>query len=524
MVSLSQRAAAVRMLAGHARNDGSLPSAAVHSVAAQFGISARQMRRHWAAHQADKTEAVNPAEDTALDEVTTLAGVTAAPPADRWWNDPTVLSALAGTNTLKDAWQRLQALDGLELPAYPAFTRTLKKHTDSAVYAAVTGRGGREGFLGRSLFLTYEAGHRNAVWQADAQEIPVDVTTDTGVRRVKPWQTTFIDDATRVVVATVITETQPRASDVVAAIAAGVRGQLLPNGTRIGGVPEAIRWDNGKEFLNEAVQAACARLGIQPQPCAPHSPWQKGKIERWHLTSQAELYDLLPGATHGPSTFTGTQPWRNLLGEVLTLKALTLRALAWIQTYNNERVHEALDTTPAAAWAADATPIQFADPAVFHQFSLAAARPRTVNRDGISVGGVKYLAAELGGIVRRKVEVRVLPHDPSVIAVFLDGKYLCEAYPAAGLDEEERRRILAHRGDAYRQAREHMLAGAQGRWEQARRNAEDAAAEADLAGRGPVHRDDADWDVAADDDALLAFDTATTAHASAGADADGGQQ
>jgi transposase InsO family protein len=237
---------------------------------------------------------------------------------------------------------------------------------DSGVYGAITKRGGREGYLRGSLFLTHTQTQRNAVWQADAQEIPVDVTTDTGVQRIKPWQTTFIDDATRVVVATVITATRPTSADVLAALAAGVRGQRLPDGTRIGGVPEAIRWDNGKEFLNEAVNAACVRLGIQPQPCNPHSPWQKGKIERWHRTSQEELYDLLPGATHGPRSFSGTDFWRGQLEEVLTLRALTVQALAWVQAYNSDRVHSDLDTTPADAWRADTTPLQFPAAAVLH--------------------------------------------------------------------------------------------------------------------------------------------------------------
>lgn len=513
MLPLSQREAAIRLLRGHAHANGCLPSRAVHQVANQFGISARQMRRYWAKHLETVAVPVGATADGA-DPVTVLAGADTQNEPTHWWQDPHVLGTIAGTNTLKDAWRTLSSDAGKQVPEYSAFTRTLRKHVDSGVYGAITNRGGREGYLRASLFLSHTQTRRNAVWQADAQEIPVDVTTDTGVQRIKPWQTTFIDDATRVVVATVITATRPTSADVLAALAAGVRGQTLPDGTRIGGIPEAIRWDNGKEFLNEAVNAACARLGIQPQPCNPHSPWQKGKIERWHLTSQAELYDLLPGATHGPRSFSGDDYWRGRLEEVLTLRTLTLRALAWVQEYNCDRVHSELGTTPAAAWGADTTPLQFPDRAVLHQFSLAIPRTRVVNNDGISVKDVKYLAAELGGLVRRRVEVRVLPHDPSVIAVFLDGKYVCEAYPAAALDQTERRRILAHRRETYEEARQHLRAGADRRFRQAREAAEDAAVEAALAGHaaGPAPHDGDDA-VSADDDALLglANDNDTTA-------------
>ncbi|MFC8502471.1 Mu transposase C-terminal domain-containing protein [Pedococcus sp. NPDC057267] len=504
MLSLSQRQAAVQMLAAEARPDGSVPSSVVHRVAAAFGVSPRQTHRYWAQHRAAATQL--DAETEPANEVELLAGDAHVEPHDGpWWKHPTVLSTLAGTGTLKEAWEQLKDDAQVGVPGYVAFTRTFKKRTHSALYATVTRRGGREGYIGHSLFLNYTAPHRNAVWQADAQQIPVDVTTATGVQRIKPWQTTFIDDATRVVVATVITASQPTAADVVAAIAAGVRGTQLPDGTRIGSLPESIRWDNGKEFLNEAVNTACARLGISPQACAPFTPWEKGKIERWHLTSQSELYDRLPGATHGPSTFTGTQPWRNQLDRVLTLQELTLRALAWVQTYNCERHHEVLKTTPAAAWAADTTPLTFLDPAVLHQFSLAVPKERTVNRDGISVGGVKYLAAALGGIVRRKVQVRVLPHDNSVIAVFHDGKFVCEAYPAASLDHEERRSILAGRRDSYEEARVHVRAAAARRSQAARIAAEDAEVDAAAQQTPPARRDPNDWDIAPSDDAFLAL-------------------
>lgn len=504
MLSLSQRQAAVTMLAAQARPDGSVPAAVVHRVAAAFGVSPRQTHRYWAQHRAETAQVEAQAEPA--NEVELLAGDATVPPhAGPWWEHPTVLSTLAGTGTLKEAWEQLKGDPQVGVPGYVAFTRTFKKRTHSALYATVTRRGGREGYIGHSLFLTYTAPHRNAVWQADAQQIPVDVTITTGVQRIKPWQTTFLDDATRVVVATVITATQPTAADVVAAIAAGVRGTQLPDGTRIGGLPEAIRWDNGKEFLNDAVNTACARLGISPQACTPYTPWEKGKIERWHLTSQSELYDRLPGATHGPSTFTGTQPWRNQLDRVLTLQELTLRALAWVQTYNYERRHDALGTTPAAAWAADTTPLTFAEPAVLHQFSLALAKDRTVSRDGISVRGIKYLGAGLGGVVRRKVEVRVLPHDTSVIAVFHDGKYLCEAYPAASLDQAERRGILAGRRDSYEEARVHVRAAAARRRHAARIAAEDAEVDAATQQTPPTPRDPNDWDIAPNDDALLAL-------------------
>ncbi|MEX1907275.1 DDE-type integrase/transposase/recombinase [Janibacter sp. Y6] len=492
MMGSNERAAALQMLAGCANERGVLANRDVAQVAAQFAVSTRTVRRMWAAHLDHSPEDLD--DDTA-----------AARPArpEKWWLDRDVLAVVAASPTCRDAWRTLQEDPTKDVPGYSAFTRTLKRHTRADVYAAISAggsRGGRQAFLQHTLFVPYVQDRRNAVWQADAQEIPVDVTTNTGARRIKPWQTTFIDDATRVVVATVITTGRPTSADVLAALAAGVRGQVLPNGTRIGAIPAALRFDNGTEFINDALLTACARLGIQPQPCRPHSPWEKGKIERWHRTIQNECYDKLPGATHGPRSFTGTQYWRQVDGDVLDLRSLTIQALTWIQEYNCDRTHSALGGTPADAWANDPTELRWAEPAALYQFALALSKTRKITPEGVSVDGVKYLSPEMGAHVGRTVEVRVLPHDHSAVAVYVNGDYLCEARPAANLTNEERREILVGRRLGYEQAMAAHREGVQRRFAEAANADEDLEVEALLA----AHSDDPDTVFTDEAAALLA--------------------
>ena len=130
-----------------------------------------------------------------------------------------------------------------------------------------------------------------------------------------------------------------RGEDTVAALARAIHGFTTADGTFVGGLPETAKWDNGREFINENVTATCLRLNISPYPSAPYSPWQKGKVERWHETIQTELFSLLPGASEGPRTFSGRQPWRGSDEHLLSFAALAVHIDDWLVHYNTERPH-----------------------------------------------------------------------------------------------------------------------------------------------------------------------------------------
>jgi hypothetical protein len=51
-----------------------------------------------------------------------------------------------------------------------------------------------------------------------------------------------------------------------------------------GKLPKAIRFDNGKEFLNQGLKDWCAQQGIDIQTTAPYSPSQNGVAERMNRT------------------------------------------------------------------------------------------------------------------------------------------------------------------------------------------------------------------------------------------------
>jgi hypothetical protein len=51
-----------------------------------------------------------------------------------------------------------------------------------------------------------------------------------------------------------------------------------------GKLPKAVRFDNGKEFLNDELKEWCAQQGINIQTTAPYSPSQNGVAERMNRT------------------------------------------------------------------------------------------------------------------------------------------------------------------------------------------------------------------------------------------------
>jgi putative transposase len=99
------------------------------------------------------------------------------------------------------------------------------------------------------------------------------------------------------------------------------------------GLPAAIRSDNGTPFASAGAAGLCplsvwwAKLGIRLELILPGHPEQNGRHERMHRTLKAET--TLPPAAN--------------------MAQQQLRFDAFVQEYNMERPHEALNQTPPAS-------------------------------------------------------------------------------------------------------------------------------------------------------------------------------
>lgn len=87
------------------------------------------------------------------------------------------------------------------------------------------------------------------------------------------------------------------------------------------GVPQAIRSDNGPEFVSKAIQAWLTRLKIETLYIAPGSPWENGYAESFHSKLRDE--------------FLSQEEFESLR----TARPLTQ---AWKEDYNHHRPHSSL--------------------------------------------------------------------------------------------------------------------------------------------------------------------------------------
>lgn len=87
---------------------------------------------------------------------------------------------------------------------------------------------------------------------------------------------------------------------------------------------------------------------------------------------------------------------------------------------------------------------------------------RTVNKDGISYRNIRFQSPGLRSYRGKKVDLRVLPHDYTHIAVFDADTFICEAVPAQQLSADQRRQMATDRHADYQQMKNaHKLAAAQ---------------------------------------------------------------
>lgn len=197
------------------------------------------------------------------------------------------------------------------------------------------------------------------------------------------------------------------------------------------GIPRAIYVDNGAEFHARAFGMACAEYQIDLRHRPPGTPRYGGHIERLIGTMMGAVH-LLPG-----SHFSNIFERGDLDAEaeaVMTLDELeTWLALEITGSYH-ARVHSALETTPAAAWAARADAAERrlpVDPRQFLVYFLPSEQ-RVLQRDGFHLFHIRYWSDELRWLMGREARKYTLKYDPrdlSRIFVVTD-EGIIEARPA----------------------------------------------------------------------------------------------
>src|SRR5690606_12923992 len=113
--------------------------------------------------------------------------------------------------------------------------------------------------------------YRNQLWHSDIKYGPYLPIGPNGEKK-QVYLVAFIDDATRFILH--------------ASFYPSLDHRIVEHGFRAGiqtyGVPEAVYFDNGKQYRTKWMTRTCSKLGIRLLFAKPYSPESTGKIERFN--------------------------------------------------------------------------------------------------------------------------------------------------------------------------------------------------------------------------------------------------
>jgi putative transposase len=232
---------------------------------------------------------------------------------------------------------------------------------------------------------------RNRLWQSDIKFGPY-LPIGLGGTKKQVYLVLFVDDATRYVLH--------------GAFYASMEKAIVEDSFRKAiekyGVPEAVYFDNGKQYRTTWMNRTCAKLGIRLLFAKPYSPESKGKVERLNGAVQSFLDEVA-------------------LENVKTLDELNDWFQVWLSECYQNKPHAALANkqTPEAAFRSDPAALQFVDPQHLAD-SFLHAQQRKVDKAGcISFRGKKYEVGLL--FIGQSVQVIYDPADITEVSIEYEG-------------------------------------------------------------------------------------------------------
>jgi hypothetical protein len=137
--------------------------------------------------------------------------------------------------------------------------------------------------------------------------------------------------------------------------------------------------------------------------------------------------------------------------QLLHFNELVARFRVWVEWYNAERSHGALDgLVPLQAWPTDPSEItRYTDLGALRQALLRPSETRTVDKNGISFRGRYYTDAALDMYVGERVQIGYIEERPESIEVFTDNKWRATAKWDRLLTGVDRGRMQRSRQAAY---------------------------------------------------------------------------
>ena len=285
------------------------------------------------------------------------------------------------------------------------------------------------------------AGHLNALWEMDST--PADIMLQDGRHTVVGAIDVFSRRGKLLV----------SRSSTAEALCSLLRRTILDFG-----VPDAIKVDNGSDYISIRFTRALLDLGIDQLVCPPFTPEAKPHIERFLGTMSRDLLEMLPGYIgHSVTDRKGIEARRSFAQRfgaddrkaveiALTAEELQAQCDAWCENEYARAVHSGLQgRTPFEVYQAAAAGRRIIDDERALDMLLADAPDgrgtRRVGKKGIQLDRTHFIAPALGGLIGERVHVRYDPDDLGRIVVYdvEDSTFIClaEAPERTGISRQE---------------------------------------------------------------------------------------
>ena len=237
----------------------------------------------------------------------------------------------------------------------------------------------------------FQKRHRNQLWQSDIKYGPfLPIGPDGALKQV--YLVLFIDDATRYVLHGEFYPTLDQA----------IVEDCFRKSIQQNGLPEAVYFDNGKQYRTKWMGRTCSKLGIRLLFAKPYSPESKGKVERLNRVVGSFLAEV---ALEKPKTLDRLNTWFQ----------------AWLSECHQNKPHSALGETasPETAYRSDRSPLRFVEPETLTNAFLHSEE-RKVDKSGcISFMGKKYEVGLL--FIGSKVQLVYDPADITELTIEYEG-------------------------------------------------------------------------------------------------------
>jgi len=237
----------------------------------------------------------------------------------------------------------------------------------------------------------FQKRHRNQLWQSDIKYGPYLPIGPNGTNK-QVYLVAIIDDATRFILHGAFYPT----------LDSRIVEDSFRHAIQKYGAPEAVYFDNGKQYRTKWMSRTCSKLGTRLIYAKPYSAESKGKVERFNRVVDS------------------------FLGEVALEKPNTLERLndlfqVWLSECYQNKPHSALGEkiSPDSAFRSDRKALRFIDPDLLADAFLHC-ETRKVDKSGcISFMDQKY---EVGlSFIGRQVDVVYDPSDLEELTIEFEG-------------------------------------------------------------------------------------------------------